>query len=1023
MGVKHWVRAMLVLAALPATAAALGLGEIRLNSPLNAPLDAEIELVNATAEELAGLRAELASRETFARYGLEWPAFLSSITLSRAKSANGKDVLRVRSSEAITEPFVTLLVDANWGRGRLVREYTLLLDPPTFSPAQAAVAPVQAAVTPAARPAAVERPASTPVAPEPAEARAPSGAAESITDRLTVRRGDTLSGIAARAVVQPDVSLEQAMVGLYRANPRAFDGTMSDLRAGSVLRLPESADMTSISREAAVAEVRRQGVEWRNRGAETSATDDGAGRLRLVPPTETTPGTAAASGAAAGDPAEMKALRDRLGSLERDLTESRRQLELRSAEIAALQARLAGTGTAVVPATPPPAAAAPPAPMAAPIAEPGVAATEVAPVPEVAAPAVEAPPVAATPAPARPRPATPAVEEPEPVSMLDSVIGLVTRFWWAAAGLLVLLAGLFGFRRWQQRREVEPELSDIILPTPPDLTPLPAMAAEAAVPTTSETSRLRRPNIAAPEETAGFLVEESGEYERPVAQPEPAAPMVSLDEETLSGDTNLNLDQGDPLAEADFHMAYGLYDQAADLVKLAAGREPKRRDLKLKLAEVYFVWGNRDEFLNAARQLHETRAAGVPGEWDKVVIMGRQIAPDDPLFAGVAVSGTGSDVDSALDLPLGEGDQPLDFDFVSDGGAATQLLDTAEVGEDLANPESDSPTEIFDLSEDDGEGGVSLRFTDSPTMESSRLDLDLDLGEGDELSEAPTVEQPGLSAAGGFALRQKLDAALREGEASVEQTAELAIDDLGLDLGDLDKLDGDDDGADVIDLSERRNERAQQQSAAALLAREAEQDASATALIEVPEAQRLEPDFDLSAFETSEVLESGEPDTDAAATLIEPLQDLGSGLGRDLASDEVYDFDLNLDDVLSPAASMTAESMTAESDLAELEDLTAKFESGAVGRQSDFGAPAESTRADESSIEPQVVLDSADDELLLNAFEPATISEVGTKLDLARAYIDMGDPDGARSILLEVLQEGSVTQKQEAQRLVEALPG
>ena len=285
------------------------------------------------------------------------------------------------------------------------------------------------------------------------------------------------------------------------------------------------------------------------------------------------------------------------------------------------------------------------------------------------------------------------------------------------------------------------------------------------------------------------------------------------------------------------------------------------------------------------------------------------------------------------------------------------------------------------------------------------------------------MEQPGLSAAGGFALRQKLDAALREGEASVEQTAELAIDDLGLDLGDLDKLDGDDDGADVIDLSERRNERAQQQSAAALLAREAEQDASATALIEVPEAQRLEPDFDLSAFETSEVLESGEPDTDAAATLIEPLQDLGSGLGRDLASDEVYDFDLNLDDVLSPAASMTAESMTAESDLAELEDLTAKFESGAVGRQSDFGAPAESTRADESSIEPQVVLDSADDELLLNAFEPATISEVGTKLDLARAYIDMGDPDGARSILLEVLQEGSVTQKQEAQRLVEALPG
>ena len=122
MGVKHWVRAMLVLAALPSSAFALGLGDIRLNSPLNAPLDAEIDLVNATPEELASLRVQLASRETFARYGLEWPGFLSSVTLTRSKNDAGRDVLRVRSSEAITEPFVTLLVDANWGRGRLVRE-------------------------------------------------------------------------------------------------------------------------------------------------------------------------------------------------------------------------------------------------------------------------------------------------------------------------------------------------------------------------------------------------------------------------------------------------------------------------------------------------------------------------------------------------------------------------------------------------------------------------------------------------------------------------------------------------------------------------------------------------------------------------------------------------------------------------------------------------------------------------------------------------------------------------------------
>ena len=126
MGVKQWVRAMLVLSALPSSALALGLGDIRLNSPLNAPLDAEIELVNATPEELASLRVQLASRETFARYGLEWPAFLSSVTLAKAKGDAGRDVLRVRSTEVVTEPFLTLLVDANWGRGRLVREYNVI---------------------------------------------------------------------------------------------------------------------------------------------------------------------------------------------------------------------------------------------------------------------------------------------------------------------------------------------------------------------------------------------------------------------------------------------------------------------------------------------------------------------------------------------------------------------------------------------------------------------------------------------------------------------------------------------------------------------------------------------------------------------------------------------------------------------------------------------------------------------------------------------------------------------------------
>ncbi len=118
----------------------------------------------------------------------------------------------------------------------------------------------------------------------------------------------------------------------------------------------------------------------------------------------------------------------------------------------------------------------------------------------------------------------------------------------------------------------------------------------------------------------------------------------------------INLDQGDPLAEADFHMAYGLYDQAADLIRIAISREPERRDLKLKLLEVFFVWGNKEQFLQTARELAESRAEAAPGEWEKIVIMGKQLAPEDPLFAGGArVSGAAA---GGVDLDLEGGQRP-----------------------------------------------------------------------------------------------------------------------------------------------------------------------------------------------------------------------------------------------------------------------------------------------------------------------------------------------------------------------------
>ena len=130
---RVWLLVPFLLLAIQAWA--LGLGDIRLSSALNQPLRAEIELLAATPEELNNLTVQLASQDTFARYDLDRPMFLSGLQFEIVKSGSVVgNVIRVTSADPITEPFVTFLVEASWSRGRLLREYTLLLDPPTFAP-------------------------------------------------------------------------------------------------------------------------------------------------------------------------------------------------------------------------------------------------------------------------------------------------------------------------------------------------------------------------------------------------------------------------------------------------------------------------------------------------------------------------------------------------------------------------------------------------------------------------------------------------------------------------------------------------------------------------------------------------------------------------------------------------------------------------------------------------------------------------------------------------------------------------
>jgi pilus assembly protein FimV len=183
MVAKRSSLALALLLALPSAAFALGLGDIRLLSPLNSPLDAQIDLVDVAPDEVNTVQAQLASPETFARYGLERAAYLTTMQVRIVRTPDGHQVITLKSTDPISEPFVTVLVEVNWARGRLVREYTMLLDPPLYAPGQSALAnaPVNApAAGTSARegeiPRAAETPPAAPAAASPPPAESPPAA-------------------------------------------------------------------------------------------------------------------------------------------------------------------------------------------------------------------------------------------------------------------------------------------------------------------------------------------------------------------------------------------------------------------------------------------------------------------------------------------------------------------------------------------------------------------------------------------------------------------------------------------------------------------------------------------------------------------------------------------------------------------------------------------------------------------------------------------------------------------------------
>src|SRR5205085_4464602 len=465
-----------------------------------------------------------------------------------------------------------------------------------------ASAPVSAPATGSgAREGAIDRDADpAPVAPAPqssavssapptrASAAGGEGGGESLH---VVQRGETLSAIASDAAAAgANTSRARSfMVAIYQANPRAFEKNMNVLHSGAVLRIPDAAQAAAVSPSEAAAEIRRQYAAWRT-STPAAPSGERPGRLKLVTPSES-PSVGATPGAAPS--AEVGQLQGRGHDLEGQLAESKRLLELKNADLAHLQAQLAARQAPppAAPAAPPAAEAAPPKAAPAPAEQPPPPQAAPPPVAEEkpSPPAGAPPPLSAEPAPApAPTPAPPAAGG----SLVDTLLG----YWWAIALLLVALVAFAASRIIRARRAAQFDDS---------LGRLTGAASETAFAGGRGFASAEAPlQSASPE--PNFLVEETAAHERP-RFPAGAAPAAATarrvaSDETISSETAINLDQGDPLAEADFHMAYGLYDQAADLIRIAIAREPARRDLRLKLLEVFFVWGNKDQILQAARE-------------------------------------------------------------------------------------------------------------------------------------------------------------------------------------------------------------------------------------------------------------------------------------------------------------------------------------------------------------------------------------------------------------------------------------
>ncbi len=729
----------------PVGAFALGLGDIHSHSALNQSFQAEIDLLSVNQDEIRDIRVNLAPQDAFDRAGIERLFLLSDLKFTPMYTAAGKPVISVTSSDPIREPFLNFLLEVNWPKGRLVREYTVLLDPPvTLNRAPEQVAAPRVATTPSTQ---ESRALMRQTRPMPATAMGGEGGRE----YGPVQPNDNLWSIA-QTMRNADESVEQVMMALQRYNPDAFmNDNVNNLKVGQVLRLPEGADVTSMSRQAAREEFLAQTRAWRSgrtgvsgAAAPSQAAPPARDRLKLISAKPEGGEAAAREGGAEVSRLEQEimlvresnesalqeneALRDRVQELEEQIDNIQRLVTLKSDELAKMQQAQQIAGERMEEAQAPVAEA----PVAeAPAVEPAVTVTEEQPAEapttegmvseeppsvtvveqpaqvEVPAPAVapetpapsEAAPEAkpqkpavveapAQPAPVEP-PAAPASEKK--VGYFDNLKGNTTLMGIVGAVAVLLIGMLWMIMR--RRKEAEAEFAESILVSPDS-------------------------------EMAGAGKDEADSLNEPSDETSFMSDFSPSDIDALQDETG----EVDPLSEADVYIAYGRYQQAEELIKQAIDKFPDREELKHKLLEIYFSAKKSKEFTALAQELHNGGLeASNPSAWSKVASMGKDLNPGHALFAGAA-GAVGASLVGDEDL------EDLGLDLGDEFSEMSKPAEQAQVDE----LDSMDLSGLDNLDEMDSENLVADMALDSEFLDKMELggeqaveELDIDLGEVD----------------------------------------------------------------------------------------------------------------------------------------------------------------------------------------------------------------------------------------------------------------------------------------------------